>query len=141
MTFIESIFPRNRLTPIGKVSINPEVDREIQRFIKQARLWFALRGRAVAGVFFDGDADLLNLKLTQNGHDFYAARINPRTLDFTIGPVQTGEIWLSLHYRWLRVDRIQWEADLLSVQCTGDWTTFINVKRSKTHQWHLWLPF
>ncbi len=114
----------------------------MKRQIKQLRLWRALHGRAISGVFLDVETTLLRLKVTRNGRDFDAVRIDPQTLDFSTSPAQPDEIWLRLHYRWLRVDRIQWQPDLLSIQCTGDWTTFINVKRSnRKGLWHLWLPF
>lgn len=126
----------------GWMWINPEVDREIRRHVKQHRLWRALHGMAVSGIFFDPETTRLRLKVTCNGRDFVTMRIDPRTLDFSTSPAQPDEIWLSLHYRWLRVDRIHWQPDLLSIQCTGDWTTFINVKRSNRRGlWHLWLPF
>ncbi len=141
MTSPESIFPRFAIFK-RLIWINPEVDREMKRQVKQLRLWRALHGRAVSGVFFDVEATLLRLKITSNGRDFDAVRIDPRTLDFSTSPSQPDEIWLSLHYRWLRVDRIQWQPDLLSIQCTGNWTTFLNVKRSNRRGlWHLWLPF
>ncbi len=141
MASSESIFPRFSIFK-DWIWINPEVDREMRRQVKQLRLRRALHGRAVSGVFFDAETTLLRLKVTRNGRDFDAVRIDPRTLDFSTFPAQPDEIWLSLHYRWLRVDRIQWQPDLLSIQCTGDWTTFINVKRSnRKGLWHLWLPF
>ncbi len=141
MTSPESIFPRFS-TFKERIWINPEVDREMKRQIKQLRLWRALRGQAISGVFLDVETTLLRLKVTRNGRDFDAVSINLRTLDFSTSPAQTDEIWLSLHYRWLRVDRIQWQPDLLSIQCTSDWTTFLIVKRSnRKGLWHLWLPF
>lgn len=141
MTFFGALLPR---IPILKhrTWINPEVDQALQRRIKSFWLWRALHRRAVGGVYFDGETTTLRLKVTSNGRDFVSVRIDPRTLDFITSPVQPGEIWLSLHYRWLRVDRILWKPDLLSIQCTGDWTTFLNVKRSnRKGLWHLWLPF
>ncbi len=141
MTSPESIFPHFSNFKEW-IWINPEVDREMKRQVRQLRLWRVLRGRAVCGVFFDVKAILLRLKITRNGRDFKTVRIDPRTLDFSTSPTQPDEIWLSLHYRWLRVDRIQWKLELLSIQCTGDWTTFLNVKRSNRRGlWHLWLPF
>lgn len=139
MTILDSILPRFAQKK-ARVFINPDFDREVRRWIKWFSLWRVLHGRAVAGVFFDSDSTILHLKVTTNGHDFYALRVDPRTLNFIVGPVEPGEIWLKLHYRWLRVDRISWESGMLSIQCTGDWTTFLICRRSKKGYWHLLLP-
>ena len=140
MTILENILRSPNARRL--IVINPSVDREIRRLAKRFWLWSALYRRAVVGVYFDGASNILHLKMTDNGHKFFAVHIDPRTLEFTSGPTRPDDIWLSLHYRWMRVDRIQWDGELLSIQYTGEWTSYINVKRvNNKGVWHLWIPF